>query len=229
MGDVAELVGDDRAQLGPRGAVEQVVVEDDALGRADAVDVGVERGRPGGWRRRGRPRRCRPRPRGRARARRRAPGCPSGSGSNLLKIGARTTGAIQTKTTASPVTTAAPGATSARGKRRTRASSSAAPPAVSTAVIPARAGDVPEPRAQRLGREPDVDRALVRDQAHRQRGDRDQQRDAGAGGGGAEQRPRRRAGRAPGARGAGRPKATATRTAPSTAIPATSSSRWPPR
>ena len=61
--------------------------------------------------------------------------------------------------------------TSARGKRRTSAISSAAPPAVSSAVIPADAGDVPEPGAERLGREADVDRALVRDQAQRQ-GDR---------------------------------------------------------
>ena len=55
---------------------------------------------------------------------------------------------------------------------------------------PGRPGDVPEPGAERLGREAGVDRALVRDQAQRQ-GDRGgQQGDGGAGGGGAEQRPR---------------------------------------
>ena len=163
---------------GRSASLEQVVVEDDPLARADPVDVGVERGRPGGWRRRGRPRRSRPRPRGRARARPRGRGCRAGSGSNSLKIGASTTGAIQVKTIASPVTTTAPpAATSARGKRRTRAISSSAPPAVSSAVIAGRPGDVPQPRAERLGREADVDGALVRDQRERQGRDRERDRD----------------------------------------------------
>ena len=56
---------------------------------------------------------------------------------------------------------------------------------------PGGAGNVPEPRVQRLGREADVDRPLVRGEAHRQRHDRGQDRDPAARGGGPEQRPAR--------------------------------------
>ena len=43
---VAELVGDDASQLRAVGPAEQVVVEDDPLGRSDPVDIGVQRAHP---------------------------------------------------------------------------------------------------------------------------------------------------------------------------------------
>ena len=46
MLDVAELVGDDRPQLTPIRPLQQGVVEDDALGRAEPVDVGVQGAHP---------------------------------------------------------------------------------------------------------------------------------------------------------------------------------------
>ena len=47
-GDVAELVGGDRLDLGVGQLVEHRVVDDDPPGRAEAGDVGVERRRPAG-------------------------------------------------------------------------------------------------------------------------------------------------------------------------------------
>ena len=49
VGDVAELMGDDRPQDRTVGSVDEVVVEDDPPARADPVDVGVDAGAaPGG-------------------------------------------------------------------------------------------------------------------------------------------------------------------------------------
>ena len=222
VGDVAELVGDDRAQLRPLG-----------LARA-----GCRRGRPAwssrsrrrrrsarspaGWRRPGRPRRSRPRPRSPSSSTSARARLPSGSGSNLLKIGASTTGAIQTKTDGEPGDRPRARASTSRAGSGGRARSGAPrPPAVISAAIAGRPGRRPRARSPSDWVErPTSTARSCGDQAaaagcHRGR----QQRDRGAGDGGAEQRAcgeplepaahRRRA-----------PERDATSTAPSTAEPA---------
>ena len=71
---------------------------------------------------------------------------PAGSGENLLKSGASTTGASQAKTAAIATTATLPGSHQRARKRRTSAISNAAPPAASAAPI---AADLPASASQK--------------------------------------------------------------------------------
>ena len=209
--------------------VEQVVVEDDPLRGADPVDVRVQRASPGGSRRSGRPRRCRPRRGGRARARPRAPALPRGSGSKSLKTGARTTGASHVKTIATATVGGAPRNPPAAREAADQRDQQDAAAGGDQRRDPGRAGDVPRPRGEALGREPDVDGALVGGDARSAASRRASAAAIAAPAAAAPSsgRPASRSSRRRSARG--RPSATATSTAPSIASPAKPSSRWPSR
>ena len=217
--DVAELVGDDRAARARLARREQVVVEDDALGRADPVDVGVERadaaarvdpvdladvdpGAPGELEHLGR-----------------GPGSFAGSGSNLLKSGARTTGASQTNTAAIAATAhragdppaAARSGAPGRSAARAPAAASTAPIAADLATSPSHEPNVwvemPKSTARSCAAMPPAGR---RPQRHREAGAGDRRRPAP--GARAEPLEARRTTR-------GRPSASATSTAPSRRAP----------
>ena len=157
------------SQLRAIGLAQQVVVEDDPLASSRSRRRRRSASAPGGWRRPGTPRRCRPRPARRAQHLGARPAARRAAASNWLKSGASTTGASQTKTTASATDGAAPGQPPAAPKRRTSAISSAAPAGGQHAPIAADFASVRTARSRATGSRSRVDRALVGGDARRQR------------------------------------------------------------
>ncbi len=100
-----------------------------------------------------------------------------GSGSKSLKIGASTTGATQVKTIVSATTRGRTGHPPAAREATDQGDQERRPAAGEQRGYPGRAGEVPAPRGERLGGEPDVDRTLVGDHPGRDRGDRGGDRD----------------------------------------------------
>ena len=201
--------------------LEQGVVEDDPLRRAEPVDVGVDRGAAPAGVDRGRPRRLDVGALARARARRCAP-CP---GSQRLEVveerrehHRRQPGEERPRAT---TTAALPGihqraAEAAHDQGKGDGADAAGQDRADRRSTSASRSDQ---RAQRLGREPHVHGALVGPDVEGQRGDPERRRRA--------RRPpprrrgpaaRRRA-RAPGGPRAGRPATSRTSTAPSATSP----------